>query len=319
MTEIFFNICLLFVGIFILVLGSDWLVQGCVKVSFLCRLTPLFIGLVLIAFGTSIPEAGVGIMAAIRNQKAIALGNIVGSNIANIGLVLGLCALLRPLDVNKSLLRREMPLMLLSMVLLYVLSLDLVISRLDGLIFIFFFMVFCFVSYKGAKKSFDDKGVGDFKFKKQLEKMNSFPPALLVIILSLSGIIFGADLMVRGGVALARIFAVSPWIIGVTVFAIGTSLPELTTSLTASFKGIPSISLGNIIGSNIFNILFVLGIVTLIRPVELEPSILRFELPVMFCFSIVMFVVMKTGHKITRLEGLAIFLGYIIFLFFLLK
>ena len=125
--------------------------------------------------------------------------------------------------------------------------------------------------------------------------------------------------MVRGGVGLAQIFGITPWVIGITIFAIGTSLPELVASLAASYKKVHSISVGNIVGSNIFNILLVVGVVALIRPISLEPSILKFELPVMIAFSLILFTVMKTGYKITRWEGLFMFLGYIGFIFFLLK
>jgi cation:H+ antiporter len=315
---IFINSFIFFVGLFLLIFSADLLIQGAVKLSLILKLTPLFMGLVLVAFGTSTPEAGVGIMAAVRNQKAIALGNIIGSNIANIGLILALCAIFTPLNVNKSIFKRELPVMLFSAVLLYILSGDLVISRRDGLVFILFFIVFCFISYRGAKKSFDYKEAEDFKFKKWLDKI-TFLPLTIIILLSLSGVIYGADLMVKGGVALAKIFGISTWIIGIVVFAIGTSLPELVASLTASFKRVPSISVGNIVGSNVFNILFVLGIVSLIRPISLESSILRFELPAMLIFSIILFTVMRTGYKISRREGVFMFLLYVVFIYFLLK
>jgi len=139
------------------------------------------------------------------------------------------------------------------------------------------------------------------------------------MVISLLGVILGADFMVKGGSSLARIFGISPWIIGITIFAIGTSLPELVASLTASFKQVHSISVGNIVGSNIFNILLVLGIVSLIRPINLDPSILTFEMPALILFSVALFVVMRTKYRITRGEGLALFLGYLVFLVFLLK
>ncbi|MBU0896983.1 MAG: calcium/sodium antiporter [Candidatus Omnitrophica bacterium] len=317
--EITGSFSLFIVGLFLLVLSANWLIQSCVKISFLLKLTPLFIGLVLVAFGTSAPEAGVGIMAAIKNQKAVALGTVIGSNIANIGLILGLCAFLTPLTVNKSIFKRELPIMIFSPILLYVLSLDLLLSRLDGLIFILSFLFFCFISYKGAKKSFDDKEAQNFKLNKSLQNSNSLFLIITIILFSLLGIILGADLMVRGGVKLARIFGISPWIVSITVFAIGTSLPELVASLTASLKKIPSISVGNVVGSNIFNILFILGIVALIRPISVASSVLKFEFPVLFLFSILLFTVMRTKYKITRKEGLVMFLGYLAFLFFLLR
>jgi len=278
------------------------------------------VGLVFVAFGTSTPEAGVGIVAAIQGQKNIALGNILGSNIANIGLVLGLCAIFWPLKIkDKSIFRREMPIMLLSVILLYLLSLDLVIGRFDGLIFIALFITFCVLSYKKAKKLFNEEEIQEFELKKSLKDTSRFNIILSIVLISLVGVFTGAYLMVEGGVRLAKIFGISPWIIGVTVFALGTSSPELATSLVAAFKKVPCISVGNIVGSNIFNILFVLGIVSLIRPITIEASVLSFELPAVFIFSLFLVIVMKAGYKITRTEGLVMFLGYIGFIVLLIK
>lgn len=308
------SVLLLIIGLVLLVISSSWLIQASVKLSLLLKLTPLFIGAVLIAIGTSAPEAGVGIMAALRNQKGIALGNILGSNIVNIGLILGLCAAFRPLRVNKSIFKREVPFLLLSVILFYFLSLDLVLSRLDGLIFILTFVAFCFISYFGSKKSFNPKEIENFKVNKFLNKLATCPQVILIIFLSLVGVVWGADLMVRGGVSLAKVFGLSPWLIGITVFAIGTSLPELATSLTASIKKVPSISIGNIVGSNICNILLVLGLVAVIRPINLDPSILNFEIPALIIFTFLFFTLMRTGYRISRIEGLVMFLGYLGFL-----
>lgn len=310
------NIFLFLIGLTLLIVCSDWLIQSCVKLSLLFKLSPLFIGIILVAFGTSAPEAGVGIVAAIKNQRDIALGNIVGSNISNIGLILGVCALITTLKVNnKSIFKRELPIMLFATLLLFMLSLDLVISRLDGALFILCFIIFCIVSYRGAKTYFDEEEIKTFGYKKLIQAVNSRFILLVLTFSFLLGIVWGADLMVKGGVTLAKVFGVSPWVIGITVFAIGTSLPELVASLTASFKKVSSISVGNIVGSNIFNILFVLGIVALIRPINVSPSILKFEFPILFLFSGLLFIVMRTGYKITRREGITMFLGYVVFIF----
>lgn len=312
--EITVSIVLFILGLTLLIIGSNWLIQSSVKLSFLLKLTPLFIGAVLIAFGTSAPEAGVGIMAALRNQKGIALSNIIGSNIANIGLILGLCALLRPLKVDKGIFQREMPFLFLSVILFYFLSRDLVISRFDGIIFIATFIIFCCTSFYGSKGSFDADGVKGFKLNNFLNKLTAYPGVLLIILLSLAGIVFGADLMVRGGVVLAKELGLTPWFIGITIFALGTSLPELATSLTASFKKVPSISVGNIVGSNICNILLILGVVALIQPIDLDSSILRFEVPALAFFTLILFTVMRIRYRISRMEGLAMVLGYLGFL-----
>ncbi|UCD15287.1 MAG: calcium/sodium antiporter [Candidatus Omnitrophota bacterium] len=319
MSEIFVSSLLFVVGLCILIYSSGWLIQGCVKLSHIFKLTPLFIGVVIVAFGTSAPEAGIGIVAAIKNEKLIALGNVVGSNIANVGLILGVCAVLLPLKVNKAVFKRELPIMVAATLLLYFLSIDLVISRVDGAIFIICFLIFCFVSYLGARKEHNCEEISEFELKKLVRQTNSPFIIFSVTILALLGVVVGADFMVRGGASLAAGFGVSPWLIGITVFAIGTSLPELAASLTASVKKVPSISVGNIVGSNIFNILFVLGIVSLIRPISLEAGILRFELPVLLLFSGVLFTVMRTNYKITRWEGVFMFLGYVTFIIFLLR
>lgn len=315
--SIFSNSSLFLLGLVLLIASSDWLIQSSVKLSYIFRLTPLFIGLIVVAFGTSAPEAGVGITAAIMDQKDIALGNIIGSNISNIGLILGLCAMVVPLKVNKSIFKRELPIMLSAVLLFYLLSLDKVIGRLDGVIFIIFFIVFIIVSYKGSKDSFDQGELDNFKFRKIFRKANSKPIIFALAFVSLIGVMLGAYLMVKSGARLAAIFGISPWIIGITVFAIGTSLPELVASLSASLRKVPSISVGNIVGSNIFNILFVLGIVALIRPIRLSSSLLGFEFLALLFFSVIICIFMRTGYKISRKEGLVLFLSYLIFLFYI--
>jgi len=317
--EILLNSLVFLFGLTILVLSSDWLIQSSVKLSVLFRLTPLFVGLILVAFGTSTPEAGVGIVAAIKDHKEIALGNVVGSNICNIALVLGLCAAIRPLKVSKSIFKRELPFMLFSTILLYLASRDLLIGRVDGLIFIGCFFGFLFSSYKGAKKSFASEEVEGFKFKGLFKKLNSRTAIFGLALLSISGVIIGAKFMVDSGVRLANIFGVRPWLIAITVFALGTSLPELVASLTAALKKLPSISIGNIVGSNIFNILFVLGIVAMIRPINVDPAMLKLEFLLLLLFSFGLFTVMRTGYRISRWEGLLLFLGYIGFIFLLVR
>lgn len=315
MPEIIFSIFLLLFGLGVLAFSSDWFLQGAVKFAYIYKLSLLFIGAVLVAFGTSVPEAGVSIIAALKNHKEIVLGNILGSNIVNIGLGLGLCALLIPLTVaDRVIFKREMPFMAGSVILLYILSWDLVISRLDGLIFLVCFFGFCWFSYHGSKKIEKPEEIEVFGLKKIMRKISSKPLILAVTVFGLAGVVAGADLMVRGGVSLARILGISPWIIGITVLAVGTSLPEIATSLAAALKKAHSISLGNIVGSNIFNILFILGIASLIRPIQLDKGVLKFGMPVLLVFTIALFVIMRTGYKISRKEGAVLFLGYLIFL-----
>jgi cation:H+ antiporter len=275
--------------------------------------------MVLVAFGTSCPEAGVGIIAAFKKQTPLAFGNVVGSNIANIGLIIGICALVRPLKVDKSIFKLEVPLMLAALLLLCLLTFDLYLSRFDGLLLILSFAAFLFFSYRSSRRSFSREEIADFKFNKTVARLGSRPKVLAVAVISLVGIVVGAQFMVDRGVKLAELFGVSPWIIGITVFAIGTSLPELVASLVAAFRKIPSLSVGNIVGSNIFNVLFVLGLVSLIRPIAIESKVMLYELPLLLIFSFVFFTVLRTRYKISRWEGLALLSGYLAFIIFLLK
>jgi cation:H+ antiporter len=208
--------------------------------------------------------------------------------------------------------------MVVATILLYLLSLDLLLSRFDGIIFIFLFLIFLYVSYRGAKKNFCEKEIQKFSFKKWFGNINSLFFIFSITFLSLVGVVWGADLMVKGGVNLAKILGISKWIIGVVVFAIGTSLPELAASLVASFKKVPSISIGNIVGSNIFNIFFVLGVVSLIRPISLQSEFLKFEYLVMLLFSISLFFILR-NCQISKKEGIGLFLGYLLFVFLLLN
>lgn len=314
------NFLVFFAGLFLLIFSSDWLIQGSVKISRRFSLSPLFIGMVVVAFGTSAPEAGVGIMAALRDYKGIALGNIIGSNIANIALILGSCALIFPLKISsKAVFKRELPFMLGAVLLFYFLSLDGLISRIDGILFLVCFILFCLFSYKGAREIFDTAEIENFHFRNIFKKINNPGLTWGATLISLAGIVWGADLMVKGGSSLAYIWGVKPWLVGITIFAVGTSLPELAASLSAAVKKIPSLSVGNIIGSNIFNILLVLGLVALIRPIPVDASYLRFEYPALLLFSFGLYILMKTGNIISRKEGLALFIGYLIFIFFLLR
>lgn len=305
-------------GLAVLIYSSDWLIQGSVRLSLLLKLSPLFVGMVIVAFGTSMPEAGVGIMAALRNYKGIALGNVIGSNISNIGLILGICALFQSFSVDKNIFKRELPFMMGGVVLLYLLSLDFMISRADGLILLCGFIAFLAVSYRGARLSFNHPETENFQLKRSVQAITLPSRAGLIIVASLIGLVWGADLMVKSGAALARIWGVRPWLIGVTIFAVGTSLPELAASLTAAFRKLHSISIGNIVGSNIFNILFVVGIVALIRPLPVEPSYLGFEYMVLLLVSFALVWTMKTEYTLTRKEGFFLLSSYVLFIFFLL-
>jgi len=312
---LFLNISLFILGLVFLSISSNLLIKTSVRLAYLFKLTTLFIGLIFIAFGTSLPEATVSLLAVIKKYKDIALGNIVGSNIANIGLVLGLSGLIRPLRVDSSLFKREVPIMVLSSLFLYIFSLDGLISRGEGLVFLLSFIFFFIFAYKSSKlsekKEFTPQ---EFEASGAFKKLHSKALILILFFLSLTFLLIGANMMVNSGVNVAKFFGISPWLIAITIFAIGTSLPELAASLSASIKGVSSISVGNVVGSNIFNILFVLGIASLIRPIRLESSILRFELPFLIFFSIIVSLFMRIKDNISRGEAGVLFLSYLVFI-----
>ncbi|MFA7115099.1 MAG: sodium:calcium antiporter [Candidatus Omnitrophota bacterium] len=313
----FFYTCVIFIlGLILLIKSSDLLVDSCVGLSFLLKLSPLFIGLILVAFGTSAPEAGVTITAVLTGEKSIALGNIIGSNIVNIGLVIGLCGLFFPTPIEKKILDREVPFLLFATLFFGFLGLDGELSRLDGIFMLFFLLIFIVLSLRSAKHNMAEPEIAMLPFFKKIKSgwvMTGF------IFIFLAGIILGANLMVRSGIIIARLLGIKPWIIGITVFAIGTSLPEFAASLNASFKRVHALSIGNVIGSNIFNILFVLGLASFIKPIDIPDTIICFEFPVLLLFTIIFSVIMYTGRMITRLESGFLVFMYAVFMFFLFK
>lgn len=305
------NILVLIFGLALLSYSSNYLIKTSVKLAYLLKLSTLFIGLIFVAFGTSLPEAAVSIVAVVKKYKDIALGTVVGSNIANIGLVLGISGLLRPLKVDVTLFKREIPIMLGSCALLYIFCLNGVISRLEGGVFLLGFVLFCIYSYKGSKFHKEDE---DFKLDGFLDKTKSKLFIIGLFSVSLLLLVLSANLMITTGVNLAKFFGVRPWIIAITIFAVGTSLPELAASITASLKKVSSISVGNVVGSNIFNVLLVLGLASMLRPIPIEQSTVRFELPLLIVFSIVVTLFMRLKNSLSRFQAAALFVFYLVFI-----
>jgi len=303
-------------GLVFLIAGAEWLVRGSSRFARLIGIRPVMVGLTVVAFATSAPEAAVSIIAALKGANAIALGNIIGSNIANIGLILGIAAMIRPLKIEKAFLKREVPIMIASAGLLYLLALDSKIDFFDGLILLSgmaLFIGFLFYKRKQLATGISEETRVVAPDRKDKTRSLSLGLAGLIILLA------GAYLMVYSGVRIANLLGIKEWIIALTVFAFGTSLPELATSVVSSYRNKSDIAIGNIVGSNIFNILFVLGIASMICCLSVEAGALKFELPIMLLFSIVLFPLMKTGFVISRLEGLALLGGYLVFLTYLIK
>ena len=280
------DILFLISGIILLYLGAEGVVRGTGRISAALGIRALTISLTVIAFGTSLPEFATSIAAAIRKEGEIAMGNVLGSNIANIGLIVGLSSLLRPLKVEKSLLRKDIIFMFLTYLLLLVLSIDLYLSRLDGILL---FLCLFFFIFSELREGVEKRGGRKTK-------------GLLLLFGGLISTCLGAHLMVEGGVGLARAIGVSEFVIGLSIIAFGTSLPELAVSLIASVKRRGDISLGNVIGSNIFNVLGILGLVSIILPLKIDKSLLFFHYPALFGFGLLLLLFMRSG-KIGRWGG----------------
>lgn len=307
MTYIWIQVLLFTLGLLALYLGSEGMVRGAVGLSMALHVRPLIIGLTVVAFCTSAPEFFVSLFAALRGTEDICLGNIIGSNIANIGLVLGLSSLASPLEMEGDVLRKEIPILLVTSLALCVVSFDGLIGRLDGLILFSGIIVFIFYNYLKSRE-----GLARFEGSPQGNN-HHISKQISLIILGLGGLVFGSHLMVTSGVRIARYYGISELIIGLTIIAVGTSLPELATSVVASIKKQHSITVGNVVGSNVFNILAVLGIVSLIRPLTVNTGVIMVQYVIMIAFTLSLIPLAKSG-AIGRLKGLLLLSAYGIFI-----
>ena len=301
-------------GLLLLYLGAEWLVRGSSRMARFFGIKPIIIGITVVAFGTSSPEACVSLIAVIKDTRSIALGNIIGSNIANIGLILGLSALISPIKIELSLLRRELPIMIIASLLLYFMALDGKLTFFDGIILLLGLLAFLgFCCFSVLSKSSSDEGL--VKDLIPLKENNGV--IWKHITFSLLGLFFlvgGSHFIVESSVFIARSFGISELVIGLSMVAIGTSLPELATSLVASYRKENEICIGNAVGSNIFNILFVIGTMSIITTLSIDEGVLEFQFPIMLLFSLGIFPLMRTGFILGRKEGMILFLGYLIFL-----
>ena len=268
------QIILLLVGLVGLYYGAEWLVTGSARFANALHIKPIVIGLTIVAFGTSTPELVTSVLAGIKHFNDIAVGNIVGSNIANIALILGLSALVRPLKIDMKLLSRDMSIMIGCSCLLYFMSWDGVLSRWEGVALFVGIIAYIFYIYFAALK--DSKTVEkEFEEFEELIGVthNGIKKDIVLIIIGLGTLVVGAHLLVHSAVYIAKVVGISELVIGLTVIAVGTSLPELATSMVASIRKEADISVGNIVGSNIFNILAVLGVAATIQPILVTPTL----------------------------------------------
>ncbi|HSW54338.1 MAG TPA: calcium/sodium antiporter [Ignavibacteriaceae bacterium] len=308
-------IIFLVLGLVTLFIGAEGLIRGSSALALKIGITPLVVGLTVVAFGTSTPELVVSMKAAIIGNSSISLGNVVGSNIANIALILGVAALIRPLDVHANIIRREIPIMIAISILLIILLIDGELSFIDGLIFVIGIMTYVIVNVLMARK---EKNVEvDAEFSEGLKTRLGAPVSIIFIVGGLALMILGANLFVTSSISIAKAIGVSDAIIGLTIVAIGTSLPELITSIVAAYKNESDIAIGNVVGSNIFNILGILGITALVIPLSIE-GISYIDFGVMLLTALILLPLSKTGFRISRLEGGLLLSGYLVYIYYLL-
>ena len=309
------NYILLLIGFVLLVKGADFFVDGSSSIARYFKIPSLIIGLTIVAMGTSSPEAAVSITAAVAGNNGIAVGNVLGSNIFNILVVLGVCALFKACPVHQDTLRSEIPLSIVAAALFAAFafvnlsvsggSQDMYISRIEGIIFIIIFIIFIVNMVRKALKNPADHDEEDLKDI-------SLPKSIVLAIIGLVGIILGGDLVVDSASAIATSFGISQTLIGLTIVAIGTSLPELVTSVAAAMKGETDIALGNVIGSNIFNILFVLGLSVAIHPVTVE-LISVYDALIVILMTLLIMIPCIRQKQITKNWGILFIILYVIY------
>jgi cation:H+ antiporter len=300
-------------GLALLLGGAELLVRGASRLALRLGMAPLVIGLTVVAFGTSAPELAIGIGAAWRGEPDIALGNVVGSNIANVLLILGVSALVTPMVVQRQLVRLDVPVMLAVSIGVLAMALDGVLGRIEGLLLIAAGIVYLVVMLRLARRGNDDIAAAaeaDVPDAATARQAPWWRHALLVAG-GLVLLVVGSHWLVEGAVGIAQVMGLSELVIGLTVVAIGTSLPELATSVMAALRGERDLAVGNIVGSNLFNLLFVLGAATAIAPegIAVSGPALNFDLPVMTAVAAACLPIFFTGHCIQRWEG-GLFLGY---------
>jgi cation:H+ antiporter len=308
------NIALIVGGFVVLVFGADWLVKGASRMALAFGMTPLVVGLTVVAFGTSAPELAVSVASAWTGQADLAVGNVVGSNIANILLILGVSALAAPLVVNQQLVRLDVPIMLGASVLFYVLALDGHLGIWDSALLAGGILAYVGFLVHESRREKNPEVLG--QYEASIERGGSVAADIGWIVAGLVGLVIGAQLLVEGAVSLARHFGVSELMIGLTVLAIGTSLPELATSVVAALRGERDIAVGNVVGSNIFNLLSVLGFTGLVSLGQLPVSAvaLSLDIPVMLGVALLCLPIFRSGFVVTRANGVLFLLCYAAYL-----
>lgn len=305
------NLIFIVVGIALVLWGADRLTDGAVALADRMGISQVVIGLTVVAMGTSMPEFTISLLSAIKGTTGLAVGNVIGSNIFNSLLIVGTSAVVAPMMILKSTVRKDIPFALVASMMLYLLSQDGQISRWDAAILFVFFMIFMTITIKESKSA-DSK-----KEDTQIKSIKVWK-AVAFLLIGLTGLILGSNIFVNGATKLATTLGVSDAVIGLTIVAGGTSLPELATSVVASRKGNSGIAIGNVLGSNVFNILMILGITGLITPMSIH-GITQVDLTMLVVSMILLWLFSFTKYKIERWEGAILsilFIGYIIYLIY---
>ncbi len=316
-------IIILIASLAALLKGADWLVDGASDLASFFKVSPIIIGLTVVAFGTSLPELIVSLLAVFNGAADLSVANIVGSNFANIGLGIGIAAMILPLAIKNKALIYEIPFLIVSSFLLLILGTDLFIfqkagfslSRFDGIILYILFIMFCYYIWSSLQKK-QPKSMAKDIADEYIHNMPLWKSSTFIVV----GIIFltaGGKFFVDSAIDLASVFGFSQAFIGLTIVAIGTSAPELITSFTAAYKGKGDLALSNIVGTNIFNILFVLGTVSILKPISIAPSLLQTDGVAMMALTLLFLVFATRGKGISRYEGAtlaALYIGYMTWL-----
>lgn len=308
------TIFLFAVGLVSLIFGAEALVRGASRIAAALGISPVVIGLTVVAFGTSSPELAVSIKSALSGQASIALGNVVGSNIFNVLFILGLSALIVPLTLAQQLIRLDVPLMIVLSIIVLILSLDQNFSRSDGIMLVVGLVVYVwFLIFQSRKESVQARTQYANEFKAEINTKRNWIKNIGLILGGLLLLVLGSRWLVDSAVSFAQYLGVSELIVGLTIVAAGTSLPEVVTSVIAAIRGERDITVGNVIGSNIFNIMGVLGFASVVAPtgIEVSTAVIGFDLPVMIAVALACLPIFFTAGVISRQEG-ALLLGYYI-------
>lgn len=319
------NLVYFVMGLLMLYYGANWLVKGASSLARNLGLTPLLIGLTVVAFGTSAPELFISVVSSIKDKSMIAVGNVVGSNICNIGLVLGLAAVIHPTTSNRSVYRRDIPIMLGVSVYLLLISFDSKIGRIEGASLFGGIILYTYFNYyisvKESQRNLTIDSVAFVHAVEDIEYVTSRSRQVLCITVAIIGVVVGAEVLIDSAVAIMKIFNVSEKFVGLTVVALGTSLPELATSVVAALRKEMDISIGNLVGSNVFNILSVLGAASLIKPIPIPGGFidggLLVDYLVMIFMGLLPWLMMRKNYLITRRDGfilLICYTGYVAYL-----